>query len=140
MMLKYLNMIILKKIMCLALFLIAFTINAQNKKVVKSINLNGSYSIKTQFNCDTTHKLEYVSYYIEIEGLNAILSIGAKHTSDYWCEGQYKLQRKQDFFYAKGNCSDESDINDFMIKNIKNNYFIKSKRFLNKDWLEMKKE
>ena len=81
-----------------------------------------------------------MSYYINISNSNsAILSIGAKHSEDYLCEGDYKLQEKDNVLHARGKC-DQDDRDDFYLKFEGGKYFIKSKRFINQDWQELKKE
>lgn len=70
---------------------------------------------------------------------NATLSIGAEYPQDYNCEGEYVLKVESNTLHGSGKCNDE-DLNDFYIKKINDKYYIKSKRFLNHDWQELKKE
>jgi phage FluMu protein Com len=100
----------------------------------------GEYIIKTDALSNADNKKFTLRYYITINSLSdAILSIGAENPQDYTCEGDYTLQIDNNTLFASGKC-DEDDINDFYIKKENNSFFIKSKRFLSKDWLEIKKE
>lgn len=100
----------------------------------------GEYSIKTDAISNRDNKKFTLRYYITINSLSdAILSIGAENPQDYTCEGDYTLQIENNTLFASGKC-DSDDINDFFIKYQEGNYYIKSKRFLSKDWLELKKE
>lgn len=115
-------------------------------KIIEVINTefkqywDGDYVIKTKAISNAEdHQVIDLKYYINIKGNKAILSIGAESSEDYWCEGDYYLESKDGGLYAVGKC-DENDINDFMIKQNKNEYFIKSKRFENIDWQLLAKE
>lgn len=100
----------------------------------------GEYIIKTDALSNADNKKFTLRYYITINSLSdAILSIGAENPQDYTCEGDYSLQIDNNTLFASGKC-DEDDINNFYIKKENNSFFIKSKRFLSKDWLELKKE
>jgi len=114
---------------------IEILINTDIKK-----NWDGDYSIKTKAISNNEDNLEIdLRYYINIKGNKAILSIGAESSEDYWCEGDYYLERKDGGLHATGKC-DENDVNDFMIKQSNNLYYIKSKRFKNTDWQLLSKE
>ena len=100
----------------------------------------GDYEITTKAISDYNNEKFDMSYYINISNSNsAILSIGAKHSEDYLCEGDYKLQEKDNVLHARGKC-DQDDRDDFYLKFEGGKYFIKSKRFINQDWQELKKE
>lgn len=100
----------------------------------------GEYSIETDALSNSDSKKIKLKYYININSLSeAILSIGADQPQDYTCEGDYTLQVEKSEIYASGKC-DSDDINDFYIKKENNKFFIKTKRFLNQDWQELKKE
>ena len=100
----------------------------------------GDYEITTKAISDYNNEKFDMSYYINISNINsAILSIGAKHSEDYLCEGDYKLQEKDNVLHARGKC-DQDDRDDFYLKFEGGKYFIKSKRFINQDWQELKKE
>jgi len=100
----------------------------------------GNYEITTKAISDYDNKEFDLYYAISIESeSSSILSIGADHSEDYWCEGSYNLQISDNIIHASGKC-DQDDVNDFYIKYQEGNYYIKSKRFLSKDWLELKKE
>jgi hypothetical protein len=103
-------------------------------------NWDGDYSIKTKAISNSEgHQEIDLGYYINIKSKKAILSISAEYTEDYWCEGDYYLQNIDNTLYATGKC-DQNDENDFVLKDEKNFYFIKSKRFKNKDWQLLSKE
>lgn len=104
------------------------------------IDWKGNYEITTKAISDFNNEKFDMSYYINVSNNNsAILSIGAKHSEDYLCEGDYKLQENDDILHARGKC-DQDDRDDFYLKFENGKYFIKSKRFLNQDWQELKKE
>lgn len=118
-------------------FLILYSFIFSNPQIKK---IEGSYSITTMIKCELTKKTENVSYYISVKKNVAIVSMSTKHTIDYYCEGEYKLIKFKNFYHAKGICSDESDESDFYIKIENGKTFIKSKRFVNKNWQELTKE
>jgi hypothetical protein len=108
--------------------------------VNKKENWDGDYSIKTKaISYQENHQEIDLRYYINIKGKKAILSIGAEFSEDYWCEGDYYLDINNEGIYAIGKCN-EDDINDFAIKQAKNQFYIKSNRFKNKDWQILTKE
>lgn len=103
-------------------------------------NWKGSYEITSKAISQYDKKEIDLSYTISIKSdKSAILSIGAEQAQDYWCEGSYALTKENDILHAKGKC-DQDDTDDFYLKFEDEKYFIKSKRFLNQDWQELKKE
>lgn len=101
----------------------------------------GSYSIKTDAISNADNKKIILKYYITINSLSdATLSVGAENPQDYNCEGDYTLQKEDDNTLSGSGICNENDINDFYIKKENDKYFIKSKRFINQDWQELKKE
>ncbi|WP_312076614.1 hypothetical protein [Chryseobacterium sp.] len=99
----------------------------------------GFYEITTKAISEYNNQEIDLLYSITVKSNNAaILSIGAEYSEDYWCEGNYNLSIDKNILYAKGKC-DEDDTNDFYLKFENGKYYIKSKRFLNSDWQELKK-
>ncbi|WP_210148895.1 hypothetical protein [Chryseobacterium scophthalmum] len=100
----------------------------------------GEYSIKTDAISNADGKKFTLRYYITLNSLSdATLSIGAEDPQDYNCEGDYILQIESNILHGSGKC-DSDDINDFYLKKESGKYYIKSKRFINQDWQELKKE
>lgn len=80
-----------------------------------------------------------LSYFIYFNSDSlATVSIGADHSEDYWCEGEYDLINENGILHARGKC-DENDLHDFFIKKENDQVYIKSKRFINKDWQKLSK-
>ena len=103
-------------------------------------NWIGEYKIKTKAISNSNNQEFEIRYYITItDNSSAVLSIGAENSEDYWCEGDYTLTNDNNILHASGKC-DENNINDFYLKFENGKYFIKSKRFLNQDWQDLKKE
>lgn len=99
----------------------------------------GRYQITAKAISEYNQKQIDLLYTITITSRHtAVLSIGADQVQDYWCEGEYMLKETQGVLHAKGKC-DEDDSSDFYLKQDKGSYFIKTKRFLNQDWQEIKK-
>lgn len=126
------------------LYLLAIFILLSCKKVESKNNTNiklntwiGNYELSTKAISEYDNKQFTIYYNINVESeTSAMLSISAKHSEDYWCEGNYRLTIENNIIHAKGKC-DQDDINDFYIKYSDGSYFIKSKRFENQDWLKI---
>ncbi|MFC3755933.1 hypothetical protein ACFONJ_08155 [Chryseobacterium tructae] len=135
----------LNRIICVFFLLILFSCKKENNFVHEKLSPPdktwlGNYSIKTDAISIADNKKFILRYYITINSLSkAILNIGAENPQDYNCEGDYTLQKENNILSGSGKC-DEDDTNDFYIKKENNNFFIKSKRFINQDWQELKKE
>jgi hypothetical protein len=99
--------------------------------------ITGRYEITTEVKSEK--KNIKLTYYLSFRPNKMIVSIKSKDVIDYWCEGIYELKKKGDIFQGLGPCSDESHDNDIFVKKVENKIFIKSKSFVNKDWLEIKK-
>ena len=115
--------------------------NIKNIEVTTNNNdWKGSYKISTKVTSQYDNNETNVLYSITVESdQKAILSIGAEHVEDYWCEGEYRLIKEDNTLHAKGKC-DQDDVDDFYLKNENKKYYIRSKRFINRDWQELKKE
>lgn len=102
-------------------------------------NWKGEYEITTRAISGYDQKEIDLVYTITVTSNDAsTLSIGAKQAQDYWCEGDYMMTNENGILHAKGKC-DEDDVNDFYLKQENGKYFIKSKRFLDKNWQSLKK-
>lgn len=105
----------------------------------KDSNWDGAYYIKTQIISSEINQVVDIEYFISITNGAGKLRINTKNLKDVWCEGEYYLRKGNGFIYGTGSC-DQDDINDFMIKKEKENYYIKSKFFINKDWQLLQKK
>ncbi|AND63912.1 hypothetical protein AX766_05510 [Flavobacterium covae] len=101
----------------------------------KSNRLNGRYEVTTEVIGDK--KNIQLTYFLSFRSQKMIVSIKSKDVMDYWCEGVYILKKRGDIFQGTGPCSDENPDNDIFIKKVRNKIFIRSKSFVNKDWLEV---
>ncbi|QYS89562.1 hypothetical protein [Flavobacterium davisii] len=113
-------------------FLLLFSFYFQENNI-----LTGRYEITTEV--ISKKKNLKLTYYLSFRSQKMIVSIKSNDVIDYWCEGVYELKKKGEIFQGIGPCSDESHDNDIFIKKVENKVFIKSKTFVNKNWLEIKK-
>lgn len=103
-------------------------------------NWKGTYEITTKAISNYNKREIDLLYTISITSNDSgVLSIGADQSQDYWCEGNYYLTSENNILHGTGKC-DEDDTNDFFLKSENEKYYIKSKRFLNKDWQILTKE
>ncbi|WP_131701402.1 hypothetical protein [Chryseobacterium sp. FH2] len=116
--------------------------NNSNKPPVSNSSLEklkGSYKISSKAISNYNGEEILLDYFLSFESSKkAILSIGADHSEDYGCEGEYKLTKENNILHARGKC-DQDDVDDFYIKSENEKYYIKSKRFINQDWQELEK-
>lgn len=105
-----------------------------------SNDIIGKYQIATRIMSEKDNKPVETTYYLSFKQKKFILSIKSQNVEDYWCEGEYSLKKEGYIYHGYGPCSDEDDKNDIFIKNEKNKLYIKSKIFINKDWMELKKK
>ncbi|WDF45927.1 hypothetical protein PQ459_13565 [Chryseobacterium sp. KACC 21268] len=104
-------------------------------KKENSQSWKGEYQITTKAISNYNQKEIDLLYSISLASdESAILSIGADQAQDYWCEGEYYLTEQNGILKATGKC-DEDDINDFYLKQEQGRYYIKSKRFLDQNWI-----
>lgn len=114
--------------------------NIPQEKRTSSNNYNGQYSIDAKAASYANKEEITLGYVLTLKSQKlAILSINAEHSEDYWCEGPYTLTKENDVLHAKGKC-DQNDDDDFYLKFENGKAFIKSKRFIDKDWQKLKKE
>ncbi|WET49250.1 hypothetical protein PYS58_22290 [Chryseobacterium indologenes] len=112
----------------------------ENAETTKSTNLIGSFKIYADAISNNTKEKVSLGYFITIKSLTkAVLSIDAKYSEDYGCEGEYRLIDEKSILHAKGKC-DQDDVDDFYLKYDNGKCFIRSKRFINQDWLELIRE
>ncbi|AMA50126.1 MULTISPECIES: hypothetical protein [Flavobacterium] len=111
-------------------FLLLFSFYFQQNNVI-----TGRYEITTEVKSE--QKNIKLTYYLSFRPNKMIVSIKSKDVMDYWCEGVYILKKRGDIFQGTGPCSDENPDNDIFIKKVRNKIFIRSKSFVNKDWLEV---
>lgn len=110
------------------------------QNILKKPDLVGAYKIYAPAISNSNGEEISLGYFITVKShAKAILSIDAKYSEDYGCEGEYELINNENIIYAKGKC-DQDDLDDFYLKYKDGKYFIKSKRFLNQDWQELIKE
>ena len=108
--------------------------------MTSSNSYSGRYSIDVKATSYANKEEITLGYVLTLKSQKlAILSINAEHSEDYWCEGPYTLTKENDIFHAKGKC-DQNDDDDFYLKFVNGKAFIKSKRFINQDWQELRKE
>lgn len=100
----------------------------------KNVNWKGVYSISAKAKSLYDGQEIDLLYSLTLEGdKKGLLSIGAEQVQDYWCEGEYSFSKTNNILHARGKCN-QDDADDFFLKHENNNYYIKSKRFVNKDW------
>lgn len=110
------------------------------KNILKEVDLIGAYKIYAPAVSNSNGEEISLGYFITIKSsTKAILSIDAKYSEDYGCEGEYRLTNNENVIHAKGKC-DQDSVDDFYLKYENGKYFIKSKRFINQDWQETIKE
>ena len=113
--------------------------NLKKNSIEVDNNIIGSYHISTDALSNYDQSKIKLEYFLSFESnKKAILSIGAEQVQDYGCEGEYKLSSENNILHAKGKC-DQEDVDDFYIKKENDQVYIKSKRFINKDWQKLSK-
>jgi len=114
--------------------------NIVKQNILKESDLIGAYKIYAPAISNSNGKEISLGYFIKVKSpAKAILSIDAKYSEDYGCEGEYELTHRENIIHAHGKC-DQNDSDDFYLKYENGKYFIKSKRFLNQDWQKLIKE
>ncbi|MXO05616.1 hypothetical protein [Flavobacterium sp. HBTb2-11-1] len=100
--------------------------------------MRGSYFIKTKVSSIETGDPIEINFYFEFQNSNAILSIGTKNSLEAYCEGSYAVVKDKDGLKLKytgeGTCTSDEEESSFLIKKENDQYYIKSKRFINEDW------
>ncbi|QYS92026.1 hypothetical protein JJC04_05240 [Flavobacterium covae] len=111
-------------------FLLLFSFYFQQNNVI-----TGRYEITTEVKSE--QKNIKLTYYLSFRPNKMIVSIKSKDVMDYWCEGVYILKRGAIYFKAQDLVLMKTPDNDIFIKKVRNKIFIRSKSFVNKDWLEV---
>lgn len=107
---------------------------------MKEVDLIGAYKIYAPAVSNSNGEEISLGYFITIKSsTKAILSIDAKYSDDYGCEGEYRLTNNENVIHAKDKC-DQDSVDDFYLKYENGKYFIKSKCLLNQNWQELIKE
>lgn len=103
-----------------------------------SIDLEGDFRIKTTVLAVGSGDPVEVTFYININKTNAVLSIGSENLMETYCEGEYAIQKKYDIlilnYIGEGICTSDSDDSKFLIKNENDTLYIKSNRFYPNIW------
>lgn len=104
--------------------------------------MKGSYFIKTKVESIETGDLMEISFYFEFQTSGAILSIGTKNSLEAYCEGSYAVIKDKEGLKLKytgeGTCTSDEEESSFFVKKENDQYYIKSKRFINEDWQLLK--
>jgi hypothetical protein len=112
-------------------------------KLMKVENLNtdwiGEYEISPMIVSQHRGEVLEVKYLIKIDSdTHAILEIESTYHQDNFCQGEHELVLENNILHAVGKCK-ETGAEEFYIKKDNDKYFIKSRRFVNQDWQELKK-
>ena len=105
----------------------------------------GAYFINTKVESITNGENIHLKFNFFVENNKKMnLRISTNNSDDAYCEGNYKLIALENIIMAEyddeGICTDEKEESNFYFKNNDGKYYIKSKRFINQDWQELKKE
>jgi hypothetical protein len=100
--------------------------------------MKGSYFIKTKVASVETGDPIEISFYFEFQTSSAILSIGTTNSLEAYCEGSYAIVKDKEGvklkYTGEGTCTSDEEESSFLIKKENDQYYIKSKRFINEDW------
>jgi hypothetical protein len=114
--------------------------NSINKNT--KLKIEGDFFIKTMVSSVETGDPIDISFYFNFKKEEVTLSIGSNNTMETYCEGSYKINYIEDIikleFTGEGTCTSDKDESNFLIKKENDNYFIKSKRFLDFEWKILK--
>lgn len=107
-------------------------------------NWDGDYYIKTKVESIESEDQIDMEYYININKSKAVLGIGTKNSIEAYCEGDYSVIDKKKIIHLvhtgeSGICTSNIEDSSFDIKKENGKYFIRGKRFLNMNWLELTK-
>ncbi|WP_394773620.1 hypothetical protein [Flavobacterium sp.] len=121
-----------------------FLVSKQLSREEKIVELKGDYFIKTKVSSVETGDPIEVNFYFEFEIQQAILTIGTKNSLEAYCEGTYSITKNNEFlklqYIGEGTCTSDEDESTFLVKKENNQFYIKSKRFINPDWQLLKKK
>ena len=107
-------------------------------------NWNGDYDFKTKVESLQSDELIDMEYFINIDKNKAILSIGTKNPTEAYCEGDYSVKQNKDFIHLihtgeTGICTGNIEDTSFDIKKEGDQFYIRSKRFVNFEWQKIEK-
>ena len=110
----------------------------------KKIDLKGDYFINANVTSVETGDVMKISFYFNFNGSEAILSIGTNNSLEAYCEGNYNIIQDNNIaklkYVGEGICTSNESESSFLLKQEKNQYFIKSKRFYNDEWQILNKK
>ena len=111
-------------------------------KTTLSNKIEGIYSLKTDvfsIISDEEINLKFNFYFYNDKKMN--LRISTNNVEDAYCEGIYKLIKNDNFiegvYNDEGICTEKESDSNFQIKEENNSIYIKSKRFINQDWIKL---
>ncbi|OOV20553.1 hypothetical protein [Flavobacterium sp. LM4] len=112
--------------------------NSNIKQSNQDVVLKGDYSIKTKVESVETGEPIEITFYFNFEISQAILSIGTNNSLEAFCEGTYSVTQNKGIFKliytGEGTCTSDLEESSFFIKKENNQYYIKSKRFIDFEW------
>ncbi|MBZ4044409.1 hypothetical protein K8B81_18730 [Flavobacterium hibisci] len=119
-----------------------YTFVKSNTSILKqnneSIDLKGDYSIKTKVESVKTGEPIEITFYFSFESAEAILSIGTNNSLEAYCEGTYSITQNKGIlkliYNGESTCTSDVEESSFLIKKENNQYYIKSKRFIDFEW------
>ena len=109
-----------------------------------TLDLKGNYQIKTNvLSIETGEPIE-MSFYFNFDGSRSILSLGGVNSIEAYCEGTYNVVEKDNIirleYDDEGVCTSDTDESLFIIKKEDGQFYIKSKRFYEDQWIILKRE
>jgi hypothetical protein len=127
-----------KKEVTITKYALAKTDNLTTKEINQNIDLKGNYFIKTKVSSVETGEPIEITFYFSFETSQAILSIGTNNSLEAYCEGTYTITQNKGvsklIYNGEGTCTSDLEESSFLIKKEKNQYYIKSKRFIDFEW------
>lgn len=119
-------------------YALAKTDNLTTKEINQNVDLKGNYSIKTKVESVETGEPIEITFYFSFESPQAILSIGTNNSLEAYCEGTYSITQNKGvsklIYTDEGICTSDLEESSFLIKKENNQYYIKSKRFIDFEW------
>lgn len=117
---------------------------SNSKQNTDEIDLKGNYFIKTKVSSVETGEPIEITFYFSIGTSQAILSIGTNNSLEAYCEGTYTITQNKGvsklIYNDEGTCTSDLEESSFLIKKENNQYYIKSKRFIDFEWYLLNKK